>query len=376
MEYGCIGEHLSHSFSKIIHNKIDSYKYELCEIAPSELESFMKEAPFLGINVTIPYKEQVIPYLDYVSRQACEIGSVNTIFKRQGKLHGCNTDYFGLKSLVSRVGCNPREKKVAILGSGGASKTAAVLMNDSGAREVLVVSRHPSPSQVSYDALFLNHADVDLIINTTPVGMYPNNNGSPLNINAFKNLEGVVDLVYNPLRTNLVLNAMKRNIRAEGGLYMLVAQAVLAAQYFTDKQYDNTLIDDIYYELLSDRENIVLVSSAHKDANQVAEKLGSLTLRDVVCAEKTSFEDACCSTHSIIVLDSLEQWSVNEINKLFNNSVVYLFDEGFLFSCNASIASLLKIFLKKDLIRVVAATETSDEAAQKILTLHYSFSRK
>ncbi|MBQ2236792.1 MAG: AAA family ATPase [Clostridia bacterium] len=258
MEYGCIGEKLSHSFSKIIHNEIYDYDYELYEIKKDELKTLLTERKFKAINVTIPYKQDVIPYLDSIDEFALKIGAVNTIVNKNGKLLGYNTDFSGMCCLIENSKIDLKNKKVLILGSGGTSKTAFAVASYLGAKEIYKVSRKSTESSISYDDAYKLHNDAHIIINTTPVGMYPKIGESAIDISDFNKLEGVVDAVYNPLRTALVTLALKRGIKAVGGLYMLVAQAVFAAELFTDKAIDNGEIDRIYKKILLSKENIVL----------------------------------------------------------------------------------------------------------------------
>ena len=258
MEYGCIGEKLSHSFSKIIHNEICDYDYELYEIKKDELRNLLTERKFKAINVTIPYKQDVIPYLDSIDEFALKIGAVNTIVNKNGKLFGYNTDFSGMCCLIENSKIDLKNKKVLILGSGGTSKTAFAVASYLGAKEIYRVSRKAAESSISYDDAYKLHNDAHIIINTTPVGMYPKIGESAINISDFNKLEGVVDAVYNPLRTALVTSALKRGIKAVGGLYMLVAQAVFAAELFTDKAIDKGEIDRIYKKILLSKENVVL----------------------------------------------------------------------------------------------------------------------
>ena len=258
MEYGLIGEHLSHSFSKNIHEKLAPYTYELHELRPDELDSFMRSKEFKGINVTIPYKQAVIPYLDEISGQARSIGAVNTIVNRNGKLCGFNTDYFGMKSMIERPGIEPAGKKVLILGTGGTSKTAYAVVTDMGASEVLKVSRTAKEGWPTYEEAYEKHADAEIIINTTPCGMYPDIDDCPVDLSRFQNLCGVIDAIYNPLRTVLILEAQKRGIPAEGGLYMLVVQAVYAAELFADRKITGEKCNQVFTEILNAKRNIVL----------------------------------------------------------------------------------------------------------------------
>ncbi|MEE1238324.1 MAG: shikimate kinase [Acutalibacteraceae bacterium] len=258
MEYGCIGEKLTHSFSKIIHSKIADYNYELKEIEAQDLDGFMKTADFKAINVTIPYKQAVIPYLYEISDTARKIGAVNTVVNRDGKLYGYNTDYEGMRALIKRQGANLSEKKVLVLGSGGTSKTAVAVAESLGAKEVYRVSRSGNDGAVTYDCALENHSDAEAIINTTPCGMYPNIGGTAIDITLFPNLESVTDAVYNPLSSALVTEAKEKGINAVGGLYMLVAQAVFACEKFTGKSIPPSVTDSVYKEILLDKKNIVL----------------------------------------------------------------------------------------------------------------------
>jgi len=258
MKYGLIGEKLGHSFSREIHGKIADYKYELREIPKEELDGFMKARDFAGINVTIPYKEAVIPYLDEIDESARSIGAVNTVVNRDGHLIGYNTDYAGAEAMIRYAGIELRGKKVLVLGTGGTSKTLSHVARDMEAAEIVTVSRTAREGCITYADALENHADADVIINTTPVGMYPMVDAIPIDIEKFANLSGVVDVIYNPLETNLVRAARVRGIRATGGLYMLAAQAVYASAHFLGTDADDELVRRVYFEVLRDKMNIVL----------------------------------------------------------------------------------------------------------------------
>ena len=258
MQYGLIGEKLGHSFSAEVHAKLKSNPYALVELSRNEIEAFFKEKDFCAINVTIPYKTTVIPYLSHISERAKEIGAVNTVVNRGGELWGYNTDFYGLCALIQHAAISIQNKKVAILGTGGTSKTAIAVVNSLCAKEALIVSRTPGKGVITYDELTQKHTDIDVLINTTPVGMYPNTEAAPVDLSAFPSLCGVVDAIYNPLRTNLILDAKNRGIAAEGGLYMLVAQAVRASELFLDCSYEPDTTELIYLEILNQNENIVL----------------------------------------------------------------------------------------------------------------------
>lgn len=282
MQYGCIGEHLVHSFSKEIHNKIGTYDYILREVARDDLDRFMTERDFAAINVTIPYKQAVIPYLEEMSDRASTIGAVNTIVNRDGKLYGYNTDFAGMKELIERTGIAVCGKKVLILGTGGTSKTAAAVAADMGAREIYKLSRTPGGDGViGYDEAYARHSDAEVIINTTPCGMYPKCDGIPIEPEKFPHLEGVADAIYNPLRSNLVRRAAATGAAASGGLYMLVAQAVAAAELFFDTTYEKSVTESVYREILTAKENIVLTGMPACGKSTVARLLAERTGRRV-----------------------------------------------------------------------------------------------
>ena len=288
MNYGLIGEKLGHSFSAEIHAMLGDYGYELKEIPADGLEQFIKDADFKGINVTIPYKQAVIPYLDHLDTGAKAIGAVNTIVNKNGKLYGYNTDFFGMHSLLRRIGANPRGKKTLILGTGGTSKTALAVIKAMGGTEVYRVSRSSAEDAISYEEAVSLHSDASIIINTTPVGMYPNTDACPIDINAFPQLTAVADAVYNPLRSRLIQAARANNIPAEGGLFMLVAQAVRASEYFLGTLYDPQTVTTVYQKMLRKKENIVLIGMPSS---------GKSTVGDLLAAQ---FGRACVDTDRVI----------------------------------------------------------------------------
>lgn len=258
MEYGCIGERLPHSFSKAIHEKFNRYPYELTELSRQELPVFMEKREFRAINVTIPYKESVIPFLYEMSDTARAVGAVNTVINRDGRLYGYNTDFYGMSSLIEKSGGSVKERKTVILGSGGTSKTARAVCRAMGAGETLWVSRTGNNGCITYEELYAKHADAQVLINTTPVGMFPDVDGCPVDLETFTDLSLVIDAVYNPLQTVLVSSARKRGIASEGGLYMLTAQAVKAYELFTGLSAGEGMADRIYEQILCEKRNIVL----------------------------------------------------------------------------------------------------------------------
>lgn len=255
MKCGLLGGKLSHSYSPQIHRCLADYSYELFEKTPEELESFLKNGDFTGLNVTIPYKKAVIPYCDELSERAAQLGAVNTIVRRpDGSLIGHNTDYFGFSSMVARSGLQVADKKVLVLGSGGASATAVAVLLELGAN-VVIISRS---GEDNYDNLH-RHADAAVIVNTTPVGMYPNVGASPVDLALFPKLEGVLDVVYNPARTQLLLEAEARGLIAINGLWMLVAQAKESAEWFSGHGISDDQIGIVHKALRKQMENIILV---------------------------------------------------------------------------------------------------------------------
>ena len=275
MKYAVIGEKLGHSFSKVIHEHFAPYKYDIVEVSPDDFDAFMTKRDFSGINVTIPYKQRVMEYLSYIDPMAQEIGAVNTVVNRDGKLYGYNTDFGGLKKLILRQGFDFTDQKVLILGSGGTSKTAFAVSKALGAASVLRVSRK---GELTYENVLSLHADADFIINTTPCGMFPNNDAAAISPDGFESLKGVVDVVYNPLETKLVRQAKEKGIDGCCGLYMLVSQAVLASEIFLDTSYDESVYEDTYRFVLSKKQNIVLTgmpgSGKSTIGKALSEKLG------------------------------------------------------------------------------------------------------
>lgn len=259
MEYGLIGAKLGHSFSKIIHEQLGGYYYELRELpTPEAFAAFMEKREFKAINVTIPYKKAVIPYCEALDACASAVGAVNTIVNRDGHLYGHNTDYGGFLYLANRMGVSFAGKKVLILGTGGTQKTAQAVVRDAGAARVDSVSRSGREGALTY-ARAMQLTDTEILINTTPCGMYPDNDGCPIVPAAFPYLEAVLDVVYNPLRTRLVESARARGIRASGGLPMLVAQAKLASEIFRRWHIADSEIARVLYEVRQSMTNLVLI---------------------------------------------------------------------------------------------------------------------
>ena len=255
MKCGLLGRKLGHSYSPQIHSLLSNYPYVLFEKEPEEIEDFLKNGDWTGINVTVPYKKTVIPYLDQLTPTAERLGAVNVIVRRNGKLIGHNTDFFGFQAMLRASKLDVRGKKALVLGSGGASNTVTAVLKDAGA-DVFVISR---TGEHNYSNLNL-HQDAKLIVNTTPLGMYPNTGVAPVELGLFPRLEGVLDVVYNPDRTQLLLEAEKNsNLVCANGLLMLVAQAKEAAEWFTETAISDAEIEPILRNLEARMQNIVLI---------------------------------------------------------------------------------------------------------------------
>ena len=273
MEYGCIGEHLSHSFSKEIHNALADYDYKIQEIPKENLEEFFIKRDFKAINVTIPYKQAIIPFLDEISDEAKRINAVNTVVNRNGKLYGYNTDFYGLKALIERKGVTLEGKKVLVLGSGGTSNTAVAVAEFMGATEVVKVSRNAKDGYITYNDAYSKCNGFQVIINTTPCGMFPNIGNSAIDLSKFTSLEAVFDAVYNPLKSKLVCDAENKGVVSSGGLYMLVSQAAYAVEKFIDAPVNEKEIERVYRNLYKNKMNIVLVGMPGSGKTSVGKKL-------------------------------------------------------------------------------------------------------
>lgn len=308
MKYGLIGERLGHSFSKIIHEQLADYEYELRELASDQLDEFMRRRDFLGINVTMPYKESVIPYLDEIDGAAGEIGAVNTVVNRDGRLYGYNTDFYGLRKLFTKFGIEVEGKKAVILGTGATSKTAAAVLRSLNVGRIVNVSRSPQKKSIGYDDLYRDHTDADVIVNTTPVGMYKELFASPVDLATFKKLTAYVDVIFNPLRTEAMLDAQSKGISAVGGLYMLVEQAVRASEIFLDTEYPEGTTDDIYSSILKDKENIILIGMPSSGKSTVGEIIARRLGRPFIDTDQIITEEIGMSIKDFFTLHGEEEF--------------------------------------------------------------------
>ena len=293
--YGLLGRKLGHSWSAPIHKELGCDSYRLIELEPEELEDFLRQPNIGGLNVTIPYKKAVMEFCDAIDDTARAIGSVNTIVVRDGKLYGCNTDAAGFVWMAERAGISFAGKKVVVLGSGGASVTAQTMTRLGGARQVVVISRS---GEDNYGNLS-RHADADLVVNTTPVGMYPHTGEAPVDLHSFPNCSGVLDVVYNPRRTALILQAEALGIPCSDGLPMLVRQAVAAEEHFFSRTIPDSENERILGKLRQEMTNIVLIGMPGSGKSSVGARLAELTGREAVDLDALIAEKAGMSIPEI-----------------------------------------------------------------------------
>ena len=294
MEYGLIGAKLGHSYSKEIHEVLADYCYELQELSPEELGAFLGARSFRALNVTIPDKEAVIPYLDEISERAAAAGAVNTIVNRGGKLYGYNTDFYGLLALIRRSGISLSGKKVMILGTGGTSKTAQAVSKEMDAREIVIISRTGNAGAFTYEEARKVHKDAEILVNATPVGMAPDEEGQPVDLTDFPMLSGMIDVVYHPLRTNLVLQAERFRIPAAGGLFMLAAQAAESMALFRGmipeegageheiRSKITEMTEKAYQKVCEEKRNLVLIGMPSSGKSLAGQRISEMTGRPFV----------------------------------------------------------------------------------------------
>ncbi len=295
MKAGLLGERLSHSFSPQIHNLLGDYEYTLYEKEPDMLYSFLSSPTVDALNVTIPYKKTVIPYCTYLSYEAEKIGSVNTMVYSSDGWHGYNTDYYGFVYMLKRANISVLGKKTVVLGSGGASATVCCALEDLGAESVVIISR---TGENNYSNIHL-HYDAEVIINTTPVGMYPSPHEAPVDITRFENLSGVADLIYNPLNTRLIQTARSLGVACSNGLSMLAAQAKKAAEIFSGKEIAEEKIEEIIKEIENSNKNIILIGMPGCGKSTVGKSLSSLLGREFVDCDEEIVRLAKCSIPEI-----------------------------------------------------------------------------
>ena len=353
LKCGLIGKPLGHSYSPQIHALLGDYRYDLIELDEDEVGDFLKNGDFDAINVTIPYKKTVMPFLDEISPMARAVGSVNTIVRRgDGTLFGHNTDFFGFSYMLDKGKIDITGKKVLILGTGGASMTAQAVAAHRNAREIVLVSRSGENNYGNLD----RHSDCDVIINTTPVGMYPNNGVSPVPLDVFPKLSGVVDVIYNPEKTALILDSAERGIRCISGLYMLSAQAKEAAEYFTGEKIDDSVIDVIVRRINFDLKNIALIGMPGAGKTTIGKAIAEKTGKKFADTDELITEKAEMSIPEIFAKYGEEKFRDIESSVLAEISK----KSGYIIACGGGIVlrkenrryltqNSTVVFLKRDL---------------------------
>lgn len=327
MKYGLIGEKLGHSFSKEIHEKLADYTFDLIPLSKEEFKGFMEKKEFDAINVTIPYKKDVIPYLDEMDDSAKAIGAVNTIVNKHGKLIGHNTDFSGFLYMVKRHNITLANKKVLIIGNGGASSAVQAVAKHEHAKEIIIVDIHAKNGAINYEECFAHHLDAEIIINTSPVGMYPLIGNAPIDISMFSKCSAVLDVIYNPILTKLCFEAQELNMKRVNGLEMLIAQAKQSVEYFLDTTISDDSIDEIYHDLLVKNSNIVLIGmpSAGKTTigKMLEERLGKefIDLDDVIIQKAGMSIPEIFETSGEAGFRALETEVSIELSKL-NNKII------------------------------------------------------
>ena len=327
MRYGLIGEKLGHSFSKDIHERIADYTFDLIPLSKEEFKTFMEKKEFTALNVTIPYKKDVIPYLDEMDEHAKAIGAVNTIVNRDGKLKGYNTDFTGFLYMMKKHNVHMEGKKVLIIGNGGASAAIQAVVQHESAGSMVIVDVVPGNGAISYDEMFSSHLDAEIIINTSPVGMYPRIGNAPIDISMFHKCEAVLDVIYNPILTRLCFEAQEMDIKRVNGLEMLIAQAKQSVEFFLDKSIDDQIIDDIYQDMLRERCNIVLIGMPSAGKTTIGKMLENRMQKEFIDLDDIIIEKAGKSIPEIFEesgeagFRAIETEAAIEVSKL-NNKII------------------------------------------------------
>ena len=327
MRYGLIGEKLGHSFSKDIHERIADYTFDLIPLSKEEFKTFMEKKEFTALNVTIPYKKDVIPYLDEMDEHAKAIGAVNTIVNENGRLKGYNTDFTGFLYMVKKHNVHMEGKKVLIIGNGGASAAIQAVVQHEQAGSMVIVDVVPGNGAISYDEMFSSHLDAEIIINTSPIGMYPRIGNAPIDISMFHKCEAVMDVIYNPILTRLCFEAQEMDIKRVNGLEMLIAQAKQSVEFFLDKSIDDQIIDDIYQDMLRERCNIVLIGMPSAGKTTIGKMLEDRMQKEFIDLEDVIIEKAGKSIPEIFEesgeagFRAIETEAAIEVSKL-NNKII------------------------------------------------------
>lgn len=327
MRYGLIGEKLGHSFSKDIHERIADYTFDLIPLSKEEFKGFMEKKDFTALNVTIPYKKDVIPYLDEMDEHAKTIGAVNTIVNQDGKLKGYNTDFTGFLYMVKKHNVHMKGKKVLIIGNGGASAAIQAVVKHEQAGTMVIVDVVAGNGAISYDEMFSSHLDAEIIINTSPIGMYPRIGNAPIDISMFHKCEAVMDVIYNPILTRLCFEAQEMDIKRVNGLEMLIAQAKQSVEFFLDKKIDDQIIDDIYQDMLKERCNIVLIGMPSAGKTTIGKMLEERMQKEFIDLDDVIIEKAGKSIPEIFEesgeagFRAIETEAAIEVSKL-NNKII------------------------------------------------------
>lgn len=309
LEFGLLGEHLGHSFSPAIHRQLGSYDYQLVELSPDQVGPFLQEGNFRGLNVTIPYKKTVMTYCRELSPAAERIGSVNTIVRKaDGSLYGDNTDYDGFRYLLQSAGAQVRGKKVLVLGSGGASLTVRAVLADLHAGDVVTISRSGPDHYGNLD----RHRDADYIVNTTPVGMYPNTGISPVDLDQFPHCQGVFDLIYNPAKTQLLLDGERRGMLWANGLGMLVAQARAAAERFLGTKIPEERVSEITADMEKRTRNLLLIGMPGCGKTTIGQELARRLNRPLEDVDQRIVETAGRPIPEIFAQEGEEGFRIRE----------------------------------------------------------------
>ena len=309
MHCGLLGQKPSHSYSPAIHSMLGDYEYKLYETEPENVETFLRKGDFDALNVTIPYKKCAATLCDELSETARAIGSVNTIVRRaDGTLYGDNTDIYGFEELLRRAVFSPRAKKVLVLGSGGASAAVVYALEKQQAREIVVVSRD---GKDNYSNLS-RHTDAELIVNTTPVGMYPNTGVSPVDLSRFPKLEAALDVVYNPARTKFLLEAERLGLKRENGLLMLVAQAKKSCEDFLGEPIADERIGAITKALTAQMQNVILIGMPGSGKTTIGTRLAAQLGRTFLDADTVLEQKAGIPIPEIFRLEGEEGFRQRE----------------------------------------------------------------
>ncbi len=282
MTYGLIGNKISHSFSKQIHERLADYTYELIPLQEQEFQRFMEERKFQAINVTIPYKQAVIPYLDKIDDHAKAIGAVNTIIHRDQKLIGYNTDYAGFAYMLKKHAIDLAQKKILIIGNGGACCAVKAVAKNKQAKKIIIVNKTNKKGAISYEECYKKHTDIEVIINTSPVGMSPHITSCPIDLSKFPLCKVVIDVIYNPLHTALCQQAKKQNMLYINGMEMLIAQAKYAVEIFLNKTIDDTIIDTLFNEILHSKLNLVFIGMPGAGKSTIGKALSHMLQMDFI----------------------------------------------------------------------------------------------